>query len=58
MKKCAKCGTVLIDNAKFCFNCGEPAAQDAAAQSEPARHYQGYQDPSYIQLLEKMERES
>ena len=57
MKKCAKCGTVLIDNAKFCFNCGEPVTQDAAAQSEPARHYQGYQDPSYIQLLEKMERE-
>ena len=34
---CSKCGSYLIDGAKFCENCGEPVetATDAAPEAEP-----------------------
>ena len=28
MKKCSKCGSVLVEGAKFCRICGEPVPQD------------------------------
>lgn len=34
MKICKKCGTEILDNEKFCSNCGEPVVTEAPVNSE------------------------
>lgn len=34
MRYCQHCGTQLVDNAKFCLNCGKPTAQESVANQQ------------------------